>query len=141
MRVVVLDAWAVIAFLRNEQPAGRIVAQYLTQAPLGQTKVTMSVVSLGEVLYRLIGLVGEPTARRQLLRFRNDSTPIDILGVRESLVMDAALLKVTHRLSYADGFAVATARDQQATLLTGDPEILALPRSVVRTRQLTRDGH
>lgn len=46
------------------------------------------------------------------------------------LTASAARLKSRHRLSYADAFAVATARRHDAPLYTGDPEILALPSLV-----------
>ena len=35
-------------------------------------------------------------------------------------------------------FAVATARMERAPVVTGDPEILSLPRDVVRIRRLQR---
>jgi hypothetical protein len=53
--------------------------------------------------------------------------------------MEAAELKALHPISYADAFAVATARAERAVLVTGDPEILALPKSIVRTRRLVRE--
>jgi len=43
-------------------------------------------------------------------------------------VIQAAELRGRHPISYADAFAVATAIAHGATLLTGDPEILAGPR-------------
>jgi hypothetical protein len=62
-----------------------------------------------------------------------------VVQARETLVMAAALLKAKHAMSYADAFAVATARAERGILVTGDPEILSLPRSVVRTRRIERD--
>ena len=47
-------------------------------------------------------------------------------------------VKAAHPVSYADAFAVATARLEQAPVVTGDPELIALPRSVVRVRRLMR---
>ncbi len=41
-----------------------------------------------------------------------------------ALVLAAAGLKADHALAYADAFAIATALAYQASLLTGDPEIL-----------------
>ena len=38
----------------------------------------------------------------------------------------AAELKASHAIAYADAFAVATALEFRATLLTGDPEIKPL---------------
>jgi len=43
-----------------------------------------------------------------------------------------------HPLSYADAFAVAAGREEKAPVITGDPEILALPATVVRVRRLDR---
>ncbi len=136
MRTVVLDAWAVLALLRGERPAAQVVGHYVNQAASGTTRLALGLVNLGEVLYRLIQIEGEPLARRHLARFR--SGPIDTVPVREPLVFDAARLKAAHALSYADAFAVATARELDATLVTGDPEILALPSSVVRRRSVER---
>ena len=42
----------------------------------------------------------------------------------EKRVLQAASIKASHRVSYADAFAVATALAHSTTLLTGDPEIL-----------------
>ena len=48
--------------------------------------------------------------------------PVKVHPVTESLVLDAAHIKAHHPLSYADAFAVATARHFGATLVTLDPE-------------------
>ncbi len=136
MRNVSLDSWAVLAFLRGEQPAARVVARYLRQAASGRTRLLINVVNLGEVFYRLIRLEGEDAAADRVARFR--SGPVEAIIVREPLAMEAARLKGLYPLAYADAFAVATARSEAATLATGDPEILALPRDVVRRRFLTR---
>jgi uncharacterized protein len=137
MRVVVLDSWAVLALLRGERPAMFVVGQYINQASNAQTRLLLNVVNLGEVLYRLIQVEGETLARRHLSLFR--AGPIEIVQVRESLVLEAAQLKATYPIAYADAFAVATACAERATLLTGDPEILELPNHVVRTRRIERD--
>ena len=50
------------------------------------------------------------------------SLPIKILEVTNDLVLDAAHIKASHPLSYADAFAVAVAINQKAIVLTGDPE-------------------
>jgi predicted nucleic acid-binding protein len=54
------------------------------------------------------------------------------------LVLSAARIKAAHPISYADAFAVATAKAEAARLATGDPEILALPRAVVSLMSLSR---
>jgi predicted nucleic acid-binding protein len=64
--------------------------------------------------------------------------PIDVLPAREVLTLSAARIKAAHPISYADAFAIATAKAENARLVTGDPEILALPRSVVQLMGLRR---
>lgn len=39
-------------------------------------------------------------------------------------MLEAASIKAKHALAYADAFAIATAMAHDASLLTGDPEIL-----------------
>lgn len=137
MRIAVLDAWAVLALLRGERPAIQIIGHYLNQAAGGGTRVLINLINLGEVMYRLIQVEGEPLARRHVADFR--AGPIEVTQIREPLVMAAAKLKAAYRLSYADAFAVATARAERAVVISGDPEILALPRRVVRTRAIPRE--
>jgi len=136
MRVVVLDAWAILALLRGERPAVQIVGHYVNQAAAGDARLLVSVINLGEVLYRLIQNEGMAAARRHIASFR--SGPVIVAPARDPLVMEAAALKAAHPISYADAFAVATARSERAVLVTGDVEILQLPRSVVRTRRIER---
>jgi len=136
MRSVVLDAWAVLALLRGERPALGIVGRYVNQAMGGETRLAICVINLGEVLYRLIQVEGPAAAQRHVARFR--AGPVEIVQVREPVVMDAAALKAAHPISYADAFAVATARAERAILVTGDVEILDLPKSIVKTRRIER---
>lgn len=136
MRTVVLDAWAVLALLRGERPAIEIVGRYVNQAMDGETRLVVNVINLGEVLYRLIQVEGHAAARRHVARFR--AGPVEVAQVREPVVMDAAAFKAAHPISYADAFAVATARTEGGILVTGDVEILELPKSIVKTRRIER---
>jgi predicted nucleic acid-binding protein len=132
----VVDAWAALALLRGERPAELVVRRLLRRAFRGNLQLFMSVINLGEVYYRMHRIAGEIQATEGLRRLRR--LPIEILPAREVVVMEAARLKAGHPISYADAFAVATARLTRAGVLTGDPEILALPREVVRVVRLER---
>lgn len=133
---VVVDAWAALAHLRGEGPAATMMRRYLRQAKAGTRRILMNVVNVGEVYYRLMQLVGEDGAEQRIGLVRR--WPVDILPARDVVVFEAARLKARHPISYADAFAIATARLERAALLTGDPEILALPRDVVRVVRLAR---
>lgn len=121
---LVLDAWAVLALLREEEPAASRVRDILTEAEQDQHELFMSLINLGEVFYR-IGQVREEEAARETVE-ELKSLPITLLSADEDAVFSAARLKIAHRLSYADAFAVAAALAMDATLLTGDPEIRGL---------------
>ena len=134
--VAVVDAWAALAFLRKEGSADTTMRRYLKRADSGNIRLLMNLVSLGEVYYRMIQLAGVDKADERLRLFRK--LPIEMIPVRESLAMEAGRIKAQHRISFADAFAVATARVEDGTVLTGDPEIVALPRDVVRVVKLER---
>jgi predicted nucleic acid-binding protein len=136
MSAVVLDAWAALAFLQREGEAWVVVRRLLRRAVRGNVRLLMNVVNLGEVYYRLVHIAGEQRADERFQRFRR--LPIEVLPAREALALNAARIKAGHPISYADAFAVATARSERARLATGDPEILGLPRAVVSLMRLQR---
>ena len=110
--------------------------RYLRRAQSGNLRLLLNVVNLGEVFYRLLQLTDEAQAEERFIQVK--ALPIEIVPARESLVLEAARVKAKHPLSYADAFAVATGRVESAPVITGDPEILALPSTVVRVRRLDR---
>jgi predicted nucleic acid-binding protein len=81
----------------------------------------MSWINLGEVFYILHRQVGEDEAH-QVLRDVSGQCQLDL--PTSTRVIEAATIKASHRLAYADAFAVATAIAWGGNLLTGDPEIL-----------------
>jgi predicted nucleic acid-binding protein len=135
--VAVVDSWGILAFLRAEEPGAAAMRRYLRRARAGNLRLLLNVVNLGEVFYRLIQLTGVTQAEERLAEIK--ALPIEIVSAREGLVMEAARIKARHRLAYADAFAVATGRVENAPIITGDPEILALPVAVIRTRKLERN--
>jgi len=113
---IVLDSWAVLRYLENADPAAESVAGLLAeQRPL------MSWINLGEVHYVLRRSLGEDAAVETTRDLR------DVIDVRlpdQGLVLDAARIKADHPMAYADAFGAALAVAHDATLWTGDPEIL-----------------
>jgi PIN domain nuclease of toxin-antitoxin system len=114
---LVLDAWAVLTFLRNEPAAPRVEELIETESTL------ISSINLGEVLYSSIRERGEQTAEEMIDALR---TVVTVDHPDWDTVTAAARVKADGGLSYADAFCVATAQRHQAPLYTGDPEILAL---------------
>lgn len=81
----------------------------------------MSWVNAGEVFYRMYREHGPAHADRILDRLRHS---IHLDEAVPDRVVQAASIKAVHRMSYADAFACATALAHDATILTGDDEIL-----------------
>lgn len=107
--------------LRAEPSAERVARLIKEQETLASS------INMGEVLYRMVRVLGERRARaaidsvRAVVRTEDPDWP---------LVREAARLKAAGNISYADCFAVATARRHHAPLYTGNPEIVALADTV-----------
>src|SRR5438552_18971755 len=82
----------------------------------------MSWVNLGEVFYVVHRGEG-PEAASDVVRWLRPRLTLEL--PTEERIIEAATLKSSHPLAYADAFAVATAVAHGATLVTGDPEILS----------------
>ena len=80
----------------------------------------MSLINLGEVAYIVERMAGENLVRDIVQHLRHQLA-LDLPS--ESRVLEAARIKASYPMAYADAFAVATALARDATLLTGDPEI------------------
>jgi predicted nucleic acid-binding protein len=120
-----LDAFAWLAWLQDE-PAAADVQRCLDAAERGQADCITSIINLGEAFYRLVRANRREQAEslwRMALRRR---LPVSVKEATLRRVRRAAELKSNHAIAYADAFAVATALEFQATLLTGDPEIRPL---------------
>lgn len=121
---LVLDAWAILAYLQREEPAASRVRAALKEAATHHVALFASLINVGEVFYRIGKRKGEEAAEETLQELQH--LPLTIVPPKPETVMKAARLKIHHSLSYADAFAVVTAQDLHGTLMTGDPELLHL---------------
>ena len=122
----VLDSWAMIAWLQGEEPARARVRELLEQASRDQAKVSMSLINVGEVFYLIAKRHGAAPAERFLADLA--MMPIQALLPDRKLILAAARLKSRYPISYADAFAVETVREQNAILVTDDPELWQLSK-------------
>lgn len=118
-----LDSYALLAYL-NDEPGGNRVQEVLALAKIHKCRLVMSLMNLGEVLYITERARGLPAA--QVVQALAESLPLEILEASRDLILDAAHIKATHTISYADALAVASALRENATILTGDPEYQAV---------------
>jgi ribonuclease VapC len=115
----VLDSFALLAYLQDEPVASRI-EKLLENAGKETCRLFLSMINLGELLYITERRGGVAKAQDTLALIRQ--LPIEILSVDEQTVFAAAHLKASHAISYADCFAVVAAMQENAIIITGDPE-------------------
>jgi predicted nucleic acid-binding protein len=109
----VLDSYALLAFLRGEP---------------GEEKVHMTEANYAEVKYitvRKDGATRWEEIARELRAFPIEFHPID-----RALADLAAVFKARHKLSLADAFAAALAKERKCELVTGDPEFAAIEKEI-----------
>lgn len=114
--MVCLDSWAVLAWLDGDEPAAAAVA-----GVLDRERPVMSWINLVEVSYRLIRDHGSDEAGRAISELRSQIGE-DLPGV--SAMRAVASLKAEHPIALAHCFAIALATENEAVLMTGDPEIV-----------------
>jgi len=83
----------------------------------------MCEVNVAEFLYSYARVFGWESALVKYALLRN--SPISILGVDESLTTDVAKLKLRHhdRLSLADCYLIALAKQKKAKIITTDEDV------------------
>ena len=123
----VLDSYALLAFLRDE-PGAEIVAGLLERAGQQNRSVHMTEVNYAEVQYTIRRKDGETvwaSIAGELL-----AAPIEFHAADRRLADVAAGFKSRFKISMADAFAAALAKERKAELVTGDPEFRALAKEI-----------
>ncbi len=132
-QIYVLDAFALLAYLRGEPGAER-VRDLLLRARSGEARLYLCLVNYGEVLYISERQGGRPAAEEAIRII--DHLPLETVLADRDLTFAAAHLKARYPISYADAFAAALAQKLSATLVTGDPEFRKV-EAVVEIEWLT----
>ncbi len=119
VKSLVLDSWSVIAYLQDE-PAGEQVGDLVADVLEGGGSVLMSVVNAGEVWYIFAREGSEKEADAAIADMRQIG--VQVVDADWDLTRIAATFKARGRISYADAFAAALAKQQKCELMTGDKE-------------------
>lgn len=123
----VLDSHALLAFLRGE-PGEEKVAMLLEKAGARDANLHMTEVNYAEVKYMVIRKDG--AARWEEIARELPALPIQFHPANRALADLAADLKARFKLSLADAFAAALAKQHKAELVTGDPEFKAVEKEI-----------
>lgn len=126
-KALVLDSWAVIAYLEDE-PSAPQIADLIASAHEDGIPVYMSVVNVGEVWYIIAREISEEEANSNIKGLRD--LRIQFENVEWELTQEAARFKSQNKMSYADCFAAALAKVKKADLVTGDKEFKPLEEQI-----------
>lgn len=104
-----------------EEAAAEKIDALLNQAAAGEIELIISMINVGEVYYSLAKR-GRADIAEQLLSHL-PAMPIHAVVPSRQTILNAAKLKARFPVSYADAFAMATANEEDAVLVTGDREL------------------
>jgi ribonuclease VapC len=130
---LVLDSHALLSLFRAEA-GGEQVKELLHKAATADRTLHMSEVNYAEFKYTLLRKDG-PAAWAQAAEVLT-SLPILFHPATRALADLTADFKARHKLSLADAFAAALAKEKKAELVTGDPEFKAVEKEI-KVRWLT----
>jgi predicted nucleic acid-binding protein len=125
--IIVLDSWSVLAFIGGE-PKGKEALELLTQIVEEGGSLMMSVVNVGEIWYTIARRVSIEAADEDVEALLK--LGVHFINADWDLTRIAAAFKARYRMSYADAYAAALAKDRNALLVTGDPEFKPITNEV-----------
>lgn len=127
MRNSVLDSYAVLAFLFKQDGYEKVLT-LLEKAAEADKKLLIAAPNWAEVRYiveRKAGAAQWAQTRTKLL-----GLPIEIVPVDQELAESAGEFKATKKMSLADCFAAALARQRKLDIHTGDPEFRSVEKEL-----------
>ncbi len=127
MAAAVLDAHALLAFFRGED-AGVPVRELLHKAASADRPLHMTEVNYAEVKYMLVKKDGAEAWEEAADVLK--SLPMEFHPATRAMADLAADFKSRFKISLADAFAAALAKEKKAELVTGDPEFKALEKEI-----------
>jgi ribonuclease VapC len=127
MSARVLDSHALVAYFRDE-PGAEMVENLLVVAGRKDSPLHMTDVNYAEVKYSIIKKDGaEAWAEAAKIL---QGLPIYFHPTTRAMADNAADYKARFKMSLADAFAAALAKERKAELVTGDPEFKPLEKEI-----------
>jgi len=116
---LLFDSFALLRFFQKE-PGGEKVRDLLQTSLAVESPRLINAINLGELIYIVQRRCGEQKKLEMLAHVHRMG--LTILPCPNDLIFRAAELKARYPISYADAFALASAIEHSAALVTGDPE-------------------
>ena len=120
---MVLDSHALMTLLYDE-PGADQVQDHLDRALMGERRVVLLSVSLGEVTSAVERRSGEESATFVLSAV--DQLAVEVLPTDRQVALAAGHLRATHGLHYMDALVAGVAQLEEGTLVTGDRDFEAV---------------
>jgi len=118
-KTYVFDSYALLKVFQKEEGYQKIVGLLRDVSGSGG-RALMNAVNYGEIIYIIKRAFGDRKKIECLAAI--ERLGIEILSVPNELIFRAAEYKAEFSISYADCFALASALENKAALVTGDPE-------------------
>ncbi len=127
MKRSVLDSYAILAFLFREKGHEKVLDLFEKAAQADQS-LFIAAPNWAEVRY-IVERKAE-SARWSEVRHKLLGLPLEVVAADQSLAELAGEIKATRRMSLADCFAAALAKQKKAEIYTGDPEFKSVEKDI-----------
>lgn len=121
------DSHALLKLFQREAGYEKVV-RILEQARRSRAPAYLNAINLGEIVYSTKRAFGDQKKIEVLAHI--ERLGLAILPVPNDLIFRAAEYKAGFSLSFTDCFALASAAEHRAILVTGDPEFKAVEHLV-----------
>src|SRR3989304_6127553 len=115
----IFDSHALLKLFQKEKGYEKVI-RLLEEILKAGTKKYINAINLGEIIYSTKKEFGDQKKLEALANI--ERLNFTILPVPNNLIFEAAEYKAQFSISYADCFVLASAVEQKATIVTGDPE-------------------
>ena len=116
----IFDSHALLKFFQKEKGHEKVTRLLEETRRTGATKY-INAINLGEIIYTTKKVFGDQKKLEVLANIERLS--FIILSIPNNLIFQAAEYKAHYSISCADSFALASAVEHNAVLVTGDPEL------------------
>ena len=115
----IFDSYALLKLFQKEKGYQKVV-QLLEEIRKSGAMKYLNAINLGEIIYSTKREFGDQKKLEVLANI--ERLNVTILPIPNNLIFEAAEYKAQYNVSYADCFALASAVQHKAILVTGDPE-------------------
>ena len=127
MKKSVLDSYAILAFLFEEKGCEKVLELFEKAAQANQA-LLIAAPNWAEVRYMVERKAG--TGRWSEVRHKLLGLPLEVVPADQALAELAGEIKATRKMSLADCFAAALAKQRKTDIYTGDPEFKSVEKDI-----------